>query len=872
MPIGLGIWYVLLIGLLGSAWAFLRDRKTSRPIGLIETVAVAGISIIAFAVALAPAALKPELLAAGPNWDVEIYLPMAEYLKDYPLGLSLTSPAGQVLPPSAYQVPDRPNPLLWRINFFDTRWAGLAFSLFHAGINSIARREAHQSFSAVLAVVYACSIPAFYIFYRSVLGMRPGLGLATTALMCINSSALFTVFWSFGQQASSVAVLPIAIAAAIEAHKRPAANIIVLAGLSLAALINCFTPIIVVYAAVVGIVYASWLVITHERKRVLLTGAALLAVSLAFNPWGYLRVIVRGYHFLSEGGTTGLTVGPDVDKYPPLAWGYGLVSDRTSIVSDMADSWLPELGGAFAVIVSITLLLAATAILKRKDYLLGACTLGPLLLLTLLRWPLAYPYGYLKLLPSIAFILMGVAVVGIEVLLLQKMWTRGKTLSPPRLVAFGLASTYMFATVAALGGTLSRSITESTLSYRSFEEIRKLIGPDHSVYVPFHSDLQGPKAAAVTYFLRDTQLYGQIRTGYSTFYRLSDSGVYDFALLSERDGRLGEAIDQSDAVWKGSGLVLHRWKPGLKAYQEFGSLAAPPTVDASGGRGNASGVRIDGWDARTGYPSFEGWSPPLLGVLSDTSEGAASYPIATVTRPIRLGAGGPATHPNAVSLPYTDAFASTNDRLTLTFGATVPTRLQIEVNELKKEIDLPAGVTCYSIGQVQSDTIVSLSPKDGRVFLKSLQLTSTETEIGTEKITEHKDMAVVEWRSHELGQDSQDISISYAGPALKPVLDIYRNPREGSWHLGYWEIPATDPTRWSTRLEVDLTKTAITESSRGQPLAGWANKGPEGAYVAYLFLWNSQSVSKSVTLTDFHITDSFANTPAGLAIDRVFIG
>jgi len=163
-------------------------------------------------------------------------------------------------------------------------------------------------------------------------------------------------------------------------------------------------------------------------------------------------------------------------------------------------------------------------------------------------------------------------------------------------------------------------------------------------------------------------------------------------------------------------------------------------------------------------------------------------------------------------------------------------------------------------------------PKDGRVFLKSLQLTSTETEIGTEKITEHKDMAVVEWRSHELGQDSHDISISYAGPALKPVLDIYRNPREGSWHLGYWEIPATDPTRWSTRLEVDLTKTAITESSQGQPLAGWANKGPEGAYVAYLFLWNSQSVSKSVTLTDFRITDSLANTPAGLAIDRVFIG
>ncbi|GEM_PF-2844566 len=923
LPIGYGIWIILGIGIIGSILAFLKDRKSGiEDIDLLETCGVICITGIAVVVAATPAILKSELLATGPNWDFEIYLPLAEYLKDYPLGLSWDSPAGQDFPQS-------PNPLLWRINFFDTRWAGLAFSLFHAGVNSIAKLEAHQSFSALLALVFSCSIPAVYIFYRSVLSMRRGLSLAGAAIMSINSAALFTVFWSFGQQASSIAILPLAIAAAIEADKRPDIRTILLAGLSLAALINCFTPITLVYASVVALAYIgskiasralpevleacpepgrrgtarpfeslkeratfaqfhpswvpgqvwawpiSWLIITRKVRDSIKIVVALLAVSIVFNPWGYLRTIVRATHFLSEGGTSGLTVGPDVEKYPPLAWAYGLVADRATGLSDTNGSWLGGLPDIPMLLVGIALLFTTAAVLKKGDYLLASCALGALIPLFLLRWPFGYPYGYLKLLPSVAFIMVGVAISSIDYLLGRTTYPAIRV-SPLRWVALGLVLLYAGTTFTGIIGTLRVAMKESTLSYRSLEEIRRQVSPDHSIYIPFHSDLQGPKAAAVAYFLRDAQLYGQLRTGYSTFYRLSTEGVYDFALLSERDGRLGEVVDQSDVMWRGSGLVLYKWKADIVAYQELGPVSAPPIVAASGGRGNASGVRIEKWDAHTGYPNFQGWSPPLLGVLADTSESAASYPVATSTSPITIGTALSSANRHDISLPHIQGRYNDKDSaLIVTLAATSPTGLQININGSINEVDLPPGVTSLAVGKIDSQTAISLSPKEDRVFVKSLQLTTREAKY-TEEIIKHEEMAVVEWQNNDLGLDRKGINISYAGPALKPVLDIYRNPKEGDWHFGYWEVPISMSNKWDTILELDLKERTVTDVSNRQSIPGWVNGGPEGNYIAYLFLWDGLSVSKSVPITDFHLADSSptnaARVPLGSTRNNIFIG
>src|SRR5437867_931562 len=44
--------------------------------------AIAGLmAVVALVVALAPLWGRPDLVSIGPNWDIEIYIPMAEYLK-----------------------------------------------------------------------------------------------------------------------------------------------------------------------------------------------------------------------------------------------------------------------------------------------------------------------------------------------------------------------------------------------------------------------------------------------------------------------------------------------------------------------------------------------------------------------------------------------------------------------------------------------------------------------------------------------------------------------------------------------------------------------------------------------------------------------
>ncbi|MSQ14403.1 MAG: hypothetical protein EXR50_00860 [Dehalococcoidia bacterium] len=876
VPMGLAIWPVLGAAVIGSSWAFLYYRRLGPAVQRVETALVAGMAALAFVVAVMPSLIKTDLLATGPNWDFEIYLPMAEYLEEYPLGLTWDKPAGQSFATSEAEAQAHSNPLLWRVNFFDTRWAGLAFSLFQAGVDSLGSLEAHQSFSALLALVYACSVPAVYVFCRSALQMRTGLGLASVGLTAINSSALFAVFWSFGQHASSLAVLPLSLAAAIEAHKRPGVRSCLFAGLSLSALLNCFTPAAIIYASIVVPVFVFRLAITRRLREIGWTASALLFVSVICNPFGYLRTLIRGYHFLSESGAAGLTTGPDVSKYVAISWGYGLIPEQTSGSGGAIAGQLPGLTEISILLAGIALLFTVAAALKKRDYVFISCALGAFTLLVLLRWPLGYPYGYLKLLPSLAFILVGVAVSGFDAVLLNRILGRYNKRSALRWAAAGLSLIYVIVTVTGTIGALRKTVEDSTLAYRPLEEISRQVDPGSSVYMPFHQDLQGPKAAAAAYFLRDAQLYGQVRTGYSTFYRLSTNGSYDFALLSERDGHLGEVIDRKNEVWRGSGLILYRWKPDITVYREFGPPAVGPVVEASGGRGKAAGLRIVEWDHNTGYPGFSGWSPPLLGALAGTSEGGASYPAATPGNAIIIGASASTSNATEKSVLNLELQGLQGDEkngvLTVTLAATRPTKLEVNMNKSLKELNLPAGVSSHTIGRANGQATISLSHKEGRVYLKSLYMSKAADQAADGMMVEQQNMAVLEWTASYLSPSKQTINISYAGPSLKPVLDVYRSPEEENWHLGYWEIPVSAPSRWDVNLVLDPINKSVTDTSDGRPIAGWVNPSPPGNYIAYLFLWDGPSVSKSVALTDFDTTDSHTTPPITPAEEGVFIG
>ncbi|MEK7216370.1 MAG: hypothetical protein AAB289_12315, partial [Chloroflexota bacterium] len=168
-----------------------------------EQVAVVVLVAGGSGLALLPMWNRPELLSIGPNWDIEIYLPLAEYLKHHATGFSWDNPAG-------FPFPGQPNPLLWRVNFFDVRWAGLGFSQLHAATGVLAGQEAHQNFSGLLSLLFGLSIAAGFLLLRGGFELNRTPALLGAGLLTVSTPVLHIVFWSFGQHTASLPLLSFA--------------------------------------------------------------------------------------------------------------------------------------------------------------------------------------------------------------------------------------------------------------------------------------------------------------------------------------------------------------------------------------------------------------------------------------------------------------------------------------------------------------------------------------------------------------------------------------------------------------------------------------------------------------------------------------
>ena len=198
LPGGLAGELALVLALLAAAAVTAAGHRPPREQALRQQAAVGALVLLTVGVALAPLVERPELISIGPNWDVEIYLPMAAYLQDAPLGLGLQHPAG-------FPFPGPPNPLLWRVNFFDPRWSGLTFQEVHAALDALLGLAPHASFAGLLAAMAALTPASVFLLARA-LRLSAAPALLATALTALGAPVYYVVYWSFGQQAREARV------------------------------------------------------------------------------------------------------------------------------------------------------------------------------------------------------------------------------------------------------------------------------------------------------------------------------------------------------------------------------------------------------------------------------------------------------------------------------------------------------------------------------------------------------------------------------------------------------------------------------------------------------------------------------------------
>ncbi|MBM2826250.1 MAG: hypothetical protein HW403_314, partial [Dehalococcoidia bacterium] len=94
--------------------------------------------------------------------------------------------------------------------------------------------------------------------------------------------------------------------------------------------------------------------------------------------------------------------------------------------------------------------------------------------------------------------------------------------------------------------------------------------------------------------------------------------------------------------------------------------------------------------------------------------------------------------------------------------------------------------------------------------------------------------------------------LGYAGPKATPVLDVYS--LDGERHFGYWILSAQQgKAAWEADVTLKLGEAVEVREDGGSPLNGWVGDTRDGAYRAYLFLWQGETVLRSIPIFEFSI-------------------
>ena len=623
----LGIWVILTVALLVNLGVFLRSSHRSKGSEREPLLPFFfGVGLVVFG--LIPHIAQRSLSLLSLNQDEEIYYPAANYILMYP----------------TIGGPHRLSELfLSGISAY-----GWAFQYSMAAASGISGSTSFDVYFPVSYTLLGLSVPALYLFFREVLGLRHRAAVVGCFFYTLLGLPLWFAFYGYGPQMGSLVAAPAGIAAFVVALRRGGMRRYILGALIVAAGLTSYYKVIALQYIFVCLPIVAVAAILQRSRRPIVRAVVVAALALVLGLPSHWHMV--DYYFIKGGIESDfLNGGWGIKAFQPLPVMLGL--DAFQIMHD-GESTGPLAsfdGGLNLLAVPVAWLLLALAVTgllasARTRPIASAAALGTGVYLAFTRYVQVFPYGYMKLMPIAAPIAYALASNVVE-----DQWQR--------IIAQGHRPAAVSARVVIAGSMVAVTIL---LAYNTYEavwfnasgwgqsipnwvnpdlrDMGRIVKPGSSVFVtgryeyPVPPDRIQPRqntlgmrsdkeqrqtwaqrirVMALTNLLH-ANVYGYFenRLVFSHPNRLLDNESYDYYLMGTGNDPRLDGLDPQDIVWSDPGLVLYSSRNVVRnipwtLMKERGSLAITPSAPLIVGV-SAGEIRADGSIATGSQPGRKG--------------------------------------------------------------------------------------------------------------------------------------------------------------------------------------------------------------------------------------------------------------------------
>lgn len=805
------------------------DRVPRAPLG--ETLLVGAIALIAAGIGVVPLLRAGYLLPIGHGWDIEFYLPLAQYLQDYTYPRLAEAPVA---------------PLLGVIDVQPTNVRAIGFSYLHGMIDLIGGWQPAGTFPLLMALMRGLAMAPVYLLLR--VGLRASVAGAAlgTLLVALNELLQWISFNNFAMHVSSMPLVPLATLLTLLAlyENQPSSkqslrervlNTNVLSAIAATTMIALsYHPALLAYGALAAGLGLWALIANRDKIGTLLRGITIIVGCLilgALAHWRAPRAFFDVYQSQSPsiGGT----------RFARLTelFGTGAFHHLTLAVDDPA--WLTPLSWVALGALVVGIVAAVWRNAAWRGPALGL--LGFALFYALgLRFVIAFAYGYYKGVSYLSFVPLGVAGVGLAGLVAARVPAARKqrSITPPAQASALIFRPALVNLQLVLGGSMILLVLATTAwsTYRLLETYRVpvLAGRDTvdftaalravpddrgTILLVDDPEMRGPQLGLTMLGLYNHPWIGRGQAGFALFNRPEPGLGAQYALMHVSEDPRAWGFAPQDVVARGQRMALYRAPTGAQAFVS-GTDAA--YTRATGARLNSLQVQdLTHGDFRTAQPD----QPLQFFVQNDRLQWGA----AATTQPERGG------------VIVLDVASATTQVLTLT------------VNGAAQTFDLPTGVSRVTTPVLNVAATISLTSAGDPVVVRSVQLFAPDAQLAMGVAAQPDTIAVQTTTQPAAQSATTTISAIGAQPdVLQATLEVYEltegtSPRR--YAGGTFAVRANEPAQ----LALDLQTPAATLN--GGSIGLQTDALADGNYFAALWLYQGANLVQRVPFLRFERRD-----------------